>query len=87
MKMKKLSLFIAGMMITLSDFAETAVVKPVGEAMKTQADTSSPETVFWIMGAALVVVFIFIVVLALAKGTAALSENLGDNYKQQNQPL
>jgi len=75
MKAKKLVMLLFALVMPALVFAQAA----------TDANQqAAPETIFWIIGAVLVVLLIFMVILALAKGTMALSENIGDQHQRQD---
>jgi ABC-type transport system involved in multi-copper enzyme maturation permease subunit len=81
MRTKKIIAVILGTLFSVVSFAQTATVE---QGLPKSSESTNPDTIFWILGAVLVVLFIFVVILALAKGTMALSENLEDKYKEQN---
>jgi hypothetical protein len=41
----------------------------------------NPEQLIWFIGTILVVLFIFILVLTLARGASAMAESIGENMK------
>lgn len=87
MKLKTLTIVIVGMILSVIAFAVTAARQvEANVATASMENKSNPDTLLWFLGAIVVVLFIFIVVLILAKGTKALSENLEDKYRHQNQP-
>jgi hypothetical protein len=57
-----------------------SVAKSTTEAVNaTSEGATTPDSVMWLIGAVLVILFTFIIIFALAKGAMAMSENIRVN--------
>ncbi|MCX6290561.1 MAG: hypothetical protein NT126_02200 [Bacteroidetes bacterium] len=84
--LKKLTGVWVLLMISCFEMVQASGVKTANDISPEVVDNSTTqETFFWLLGAILVILIIFVIVLALAKGTMALSENLGDKYPGEKQ--
>ncbi len=77
--MKILILILVGMFASLVSIAQSGI-NAANEAINSTTETATnPDSMIWFIGAVLVVLFIFLVVLALAKGAIAMSETIEIN--------
>jgi hypothetical protein len=81
MTFKKIILSMVGTAILSAVFSQVGMAQIASDATKKTAGVQSdPDTFFWLFGIGLIILFVFMIVLALGKATIALSENIGKNY-------